>query len=89
MLKKLKTVTLQMIGGANIATIVTMWLVGYSDRLNPASHPILSTAGLVFPVFLLINLGFLIFWIFFYLFVDCFEYFFSHFCSSCICECNY
>ncbi len=63
MLKKLKTVTLQMIGGANIATIVIMWLVGYSDRLNPSSHPILSNAGLVFPVFLLINLGFLIFWI--------------------------
>lgn len=65
MLKKLKKFTLQMIGGANIATIVIMWLVGYSDRLDPTSHAMLSNAGLIFPVFLFINFAFLIFWIFF------------------------
>lgn len=63
MLKKLKKITLQMTGGANIATIIIMWLVGYSDRLNPASFPLLSNAGLIFPVFLLINFAFLVFWV--------------------------
>ena len=51
-----------MIVGANVATIVLMLLVGYSDRLDPMVHPILSCLGLIFPVFLLLNLCFLIFW---------------------------
>lgn len=51
-----------MIVGANVATIVLMLLVGYSDRLDPTVHPILSCLGLIFPVFLLLNLCFLIFW---------------------------
>ena len=51
-----------MIVGANVATIVLMLLVGYSDRLDPTVHPILSCLGLVFPVFLLLNFCFLIFW---------------------------
>ena len=65
MIKKLKTFTLQMIAGANMATVILMLLVGYSDRLNPSDHPLLSTAGMAFPIFLLINLGFLFFWIVF------------------------
>jgi endonuclease/exonuclease/phosphatase family metal-dependent hydrolase len=39
-----------------------MLLVGYSDRLNPVDHPLLSTVGMAFPVFLLLNLVFLVFW---------------------------
>ena len=54
-----------MMAGANIATVIVMLLVGYSDRLCPADHPMLSTAGMTFPVFLLINLVFLLFWILF------------------------
>ena len=54
-----------MMAGANIATIILMVLVGYSDRLNPADHPILSCAGMTFPFFLLINLLFLFFWLVF------------------------
>ena len=65
MLKQLKKFTIQMIAGANVATIICMWLVGYSDRLSPESFPMLSNAGLVFPVFLLINFIFLIFWLIF------------------------
>ncbi|MDD5862517.1 MAG: endonuclease/exonuclease/phosphatase family protein [Prevotella sp.] len=53
------------IGGANIGTIVMMVVTGYSDRLNPVDHPILSTLGLSFPVFLFLNLLFLVFWLFF------------------------
>ena len=54
-----------MIAGANVATVISMLLVGYSDRLNPADHPLLSTAGMVFPLFLLVNFAFLFFWLIF------------------------
>ncbi|MBM6992310.1 MAG: endonuclease/exonuclease/phosphatase family protein [Prevotella sp.] len=65
MIKKLKAFTLQMIAGANIATIIIMLAVGYSDRLNPVSFPLLCNAGLTFPIFLIINFGFLVFWLIF------------------------
>lgn len=65
MLKQLKTFTTNMIAGANIATGIIMWLVGFSDYANPATHPYIATAGLVFPVLLAINLAFLVFWLVF------------------------
>jgi len=54
-----------MIAGANVATLVILLLVGYSDRLNPVDFPMLSNVGLLFPVFLLINFVFLCFWLLF------------------------
>ncbi len=54
-----------MIAGANVATVIIMLLVGFSDRLYPVDHPLLSTVGMAFPVFLLLNLAFLVFWIIF------------------------
>lgn len=48
-----------MLVGADIATIVLMLLAGYSDRLHPADHPLLSTLGMTFPAFVLCNLAFL------------------------------
>lgn len=65
MIKQLKTFTVQLLTGANIATIVMLLLVGYSDRLNPTDHPMLSTVGMTFPFFLLANMGFLFFWLVF------------------------
>ena len=65
MFKQLKKFTVQMIAGANVATVITMLLVGFSDRLNPADHPLLSTAGMAFPIFLLVNMAFLFFWLIF------------------------
>ena len=65
MFKKLKKFTVQMIAGANVATVILMLLVGYSDRLNPADHPMLSTMGMVFPFFVLANIAFLLFWLLF------------------------
>ena len=65
MFKQLKKFTVQMIAGANVATVITMLLVGFSDRLNPADHPLLSTAGMAFPFFLLVNMAFLFFWLIF------------------------
>ncbi len=54
-----------MIAGANVATVIVMLLIGYSDRLYPADHPMLSTVGLTFPIFLLLNMIFLVFWVLF------------------------
>ncbi len=59
MISKLKTLTVQMLVGANIATILLMLLAGYSDRLHPASHPLLSTLGMGFPFLLMANMAFL------------------------------
>lgn len=64
MLKKLKKITLQLIAGANVGTLLLMLLVGYSDRLAPADYPMLSTVGMAFPLFLLLNVAFLVFWLF-------------------------
>ena len=65
MIKQLKKLTVQMMTGANVATVVVMLLVGYSDRINPADHPLVSTIGMAFPILLLINMGFLLFWLIF------------------------
>ena len=54
-----------MLTGANVATVIVMLLVGYSDHLNPTDHPMLSTVGMAFPFFLLMNMAFLCFWLVF------------------------
>jgi endonuclease/exonuclease/phosphatase family metal-dependent hydrolase len=63
MIKQLKTFTINLVAGANIATVLLMLLAGYSDRLNPAEYPLLSCIGMTFPVFLIVNLLFLFFWL--------------------------
>ncbi len=65
MFKGFKEFTYKMIAGANVATIVVMLLVGFSDLFSPEKFPMLANIGLLFPVFLLINLGFLFFWLLF------------------------
>ena len=49
--------------GANIATMMLLWFTCLSTYLDPATHPRLSQAGLLFPVFLLIDLLFLAAWL--------------------------
>lgn len=63
--RNLKKLTVQIVAGANIATIVLMLLVGYSDRVDPVDHPVIANFGLTFPFFLLANTAFLVFWAFF------------------------
>ena len=63
MIKQIKSFVVNLIAGANIATILLMLLAGYSDRLNPAEHPLLSVLGMTFPIFLIANLLFLFFWL--------------------------
>lgn len=54
-----------MVAGANIATIVVMFAIGFSDHIDPIAHPLLSTAGLAFPIMLIVNVLFLFFWLVF------------------------
>ena len=54
-----------MVTGANVATVIVMLLVGFSDRINPADHPLVSTLGMAFPILLVINMAFLLFWLIF------------------------
>ena len=63
MIKQIKSFVVNLIAGANIATILLMLLAGYSDRLNPEQHPMLSVLGMTFPIFLIANLLFLFFWL--------------------------
>lgn len=62
MIKELKDFTVRVIAGANIATIIIMFLVGFVDYVDPEKMPLISTLGLGFPFFLVINMGFLVFW---------------------------
>ena len=63
MIKQLKAFTVNLVAGANVATIILLLLAGYSDRLNPTEHPLLSCMGMTFPIFLFVNLLFLFFWL--------------------------
>lgn len=63
--KKMKKFTLQVIAGANVATILMMLMTGYSDRIDPVSHPVLACGGMAFCIFLFFNLLFLFFWLIF------------------------
>lgn len=65
MIKRLKAFTVSMVAGANVATVIIMLMVGFADYLNPVSYPLLSSIGLAFPLFLVINLFFLFFWLVF------------------------
>lgn len=49
----------------NILAVAGLLFCTYSVYLNPAKHDILSLAGLMFPVFLLANVAFILFWLFF------------------------
>lgn len=63
MFNGIKNFTIRMIAGANVASVILMMAVGYSDHLSPEHFALLSTAGLFFPLFLFVNFCFLFFWL--------------------------
>ena len=63
MIKQLKTLTVNIVAGANVATILLMLASGYGDRINPTQYPMLSNIGMLFPFFLIANLLFVFFWL--------------------------
>ena len=64
-MRKIKQVTLQIIAGVNIATIAILLMTGYSGWLRPETFPMLSNIGLLLPLLIVLNLGFLAFWVLF------------------------
>ncbi len=63
MIKQLKAFTINIVAGANLATVLLMLAAGYADHINPAEHPMLSNLGMLFPFFLIANLLFVFFWL--------------------------
>ena len=46
MFKQLRQFSIRMIAGANIATIIILFLIGFSDYLHPERFAMLSNVGL-------------------------------------------
>ncbi len=63
MISKIKSFVLNLLVGANVVTIILMLIAGYSDHLSPVDHPYLACAGMVFPIFLVVNLAFVPLWV--------------------------
>ena len=63
MIKQLKAFTINIIAGANVATVLLMLASGYADHIQPTEHPMLSNLGMLFPFFLFANLLFVFFWL--------------------------
>lgn len=51
--------------GANVCTILLLWLTVLSTFLSPSSHPTLSLLGLFFPIFVTVDIAFFFFWLIF------------------------
>lgn len=64
-MKWLKTITVQLFTGANIATVLLLWLCCGVTYLQPDAAPKLSLMALAFPGFLLVNVLFVVFWLIF------------------------
>lgn len=65
MIKQLKSFLLNLVAGANVATVLLLLAVSYSDRLNPTEYPLQACAGMLIPFFLMANLLFIPFWVVF------------------------
>ncbi|MDR0976760.1 MAG: endonuclease/exonuclease/phosphatase family protein [Prevotellaceae bacterium] len=48
---------------ANLLCVALLLLTAYSPHIHPTLHPVASCLGLVFPLLLLLNLGFVLFWV--------------------------
>ena len=48
---------------ANWAVVVLMMITGYAYFFSPIQHSLMSATGVLFPVFLVLNILFLVFWV--------------------------
>ena len=64
-MKIIKTIAVQICTGINIATLILLWASCLVTYLHPASFPKLSLLSLVFPLFLILNVAFIFFWLIF------------------------
>ncbi len=61
----LKRITISIFLGANLGTILLLWLCVALTYLSPEHLPHLSLLALAFPVFLLVDILFILFWLLF------------------------
>ena len=62
-IKHIGKVVAYLILAVNIFFIGLLLLTAYSPHIKPVAHPVESCLGLTFPIFLVINICFLIFWL--------------------------
>lgn len=60
----LRKIALHSIAAVNVAVIVLMLISGYGGYINPENHPTASCFTLAFPLLMIANFAFLVFWIF-------------------------
>lgn len=65
MYTKIKSTVVNIVALINIFFVIAMIFTGFGGWLNPASHNYIAVSTLAFPIFLLINILFAIFWIIF------------------------
>ena len=64
--RKFKKITLRTIATANILVVAVLCLTGYAGYIDPTRHPTCEVLTLAFPIPLLLNLAFLLFWLVFH-----------------------
>lgn len=64
-MKIIKTILIHLFTGANIATILLLWLCCAVTYLHPEMYPRLTLVSLLFPAFLMVNILFTLFWLIF------------------------
>ena len=52
--------------GANIFTVLLLWLTVASTYVSPSEYPSLSLLGLFFPILVVIDVAFIFFWLIFH-----------------------
>ena len=64
-MKHLGRLVVAVILGANLLFTVLLLAAAYSPWIQPVRHPVLACMGLTFPIFLLTEIAFLLFWMLF------------------------
>ena len=49
---------------ANLVVGIGFLICAYSPMLSPVQHPVLACAGLFIPIFIVLNICFIVFWAF-------------------------
>lgn len=63
-MKVIKKIVLGILTGASVTAALLMLVVGYSDRFNPASYPMMACLGMFFPFAFVVNVLFVPVWVF-------------------------
>lgn len=64
-MKNIKKITIEILSGVNIAIVALMMITGFAGYSDISATGFMSVIDLFFPVFLVINIAFLFFWLIF------------------------